>query len=356
MSKEIKIALAAIVAAIIIYVGIIFLKGVSFSKSQNRFFVEMQDVNGLADAAPVMANGVKIGLVNSVHFNSDKQNVLIQVELDEGVKIPKYTKATLTKEMLGAAKLKFILGDPRKGFMQLNDTIYGIPNNDILSAAGDMVPEFQAIVGKVDTLLAGVNLLLANPAIQNSLYNVQAITQNVENTSRGLPIIVGNVNGVVRNLSDVSGNFGQISNGLNETVGKLDGVVSDAGIMMNNLKKASHSVDHMTNDMSEQVPQLLSSANQIGYNLAETTHKINQADFDILLNNLNSTLQNLNELTLTLDTIMHSQESTIGKMMYDPDVYNRLDSTLNNASMLLEDLRNHPKRYVHFSVFGKKDK
>ena len=123
ISKEVKIAVATIIAAVIIYVNfngvgyakkliviIIFLKGVSFSKSQNRFFVEMQDVNGLAEAAPVLANGVKIGIVNSVMFNSDKQNVLIQVELNEGVKIPQGTKAALTKEMLGAAKLKFILG------------------------------------------------------------------------------------------------------------------------------------------------------------------------------------------------------------------------------------------------------
>ena len=59
---------------------------------------------------------------------------------------------------------------------------------------------------------------------------------------------------------------------------------------------------------------------------------------------------------MTLDSMLANQESTFGKIMYDPDVYNKLDSTLDNASKLLEDLRNHPKRYVHFSLFGKKDK
>ncbi len=356
ISKEVKIALAAIVAAVIIYVGIIFLKGVSFTKSQNQFFVEMQDVNGLAEAAPVLANGVKIGIVNAVIFNSDKQNVLIRVELNEGVKIPKGTKAALTKEMLGAAKLKFVLGNASDGFLSVNDTIKGVASNDILSAAGELMPDVQAILTKVDTLLYNVNLLVANPAINNSLYNVQAITQNVENTSRGLPAVMGNVNGVVRNLNEVSGNFGIMSTDLNKTVGQLDEMMNEAKIMVTNLKNASQSVDFMTSDMSRQMPQILNSANQIGSNLAQTTQKINQADMEALINNLNETVQNLNVLTQTIDTILANQESTLGKMMYDPDVYNKLDSALENASKFFDDLRNHPKRYVHFSVFGRKEK
>ncbi len=356
ISKEIKIAIATIVAAVIIYVGIIFLKGISFSKSQNRFFVEMEDVNGLAEAAPVLANGVKIGIVNSVLFNSDKQNVLIQVELNEGIKIPKGTKAALTKEMLGAAKLKFVLGNANNGFLNVNDTIEGIGSNDILSAAGDLMPDVQSILTKVDTLLYNVNLLVANPAINNSLYNVQAITQNVENTTKGLPTVMGNVNGVVRNLNEVSGNFGIMSTDLNRTVGQLDEMMNDAKAMVNNLRNASQSVNFVTDDMSKQMPLLLNSANIIGSNLAQTTQKINNADMETLINNLNGTVENLNFLTQTLDTILLNQESTLGKMMYNPDVYNKLDSTLENASKLLEDLRNHPKRYVHFSLFGKKEK
>ena len=74
-SKEIKIAVTAIIAIVVIYLGVIFLKGIKFSKSSNIFYVEMNDVNGLAASAPVLANGVQIGLVNSVRFVSDKQNV-----------------------------------------------------------------------------------------------------------------------------------------------------------------------------------------------------------------------------------------------------------------------------------------
>lgn len=356
ISKEIKIALATIIAAVIIYLGIIFLKGVSFSKSQNIFFVEMDDVNGLAEAAPVLANGVKIGIVNSVDFNSEKQNVIVGIELNEGVKIPNGSKATLSKEMLGAAKLRIILGEQSNGFMQINDTIRGSSNSDILSAAGELMPQVNTILQKVDSLLDNVNQLVANPALNNSLYNVQAITQNVENTSRGLPVVLGNVNGVVRGLSNVSDNFGRMSDGLNTTVDKVDQMVNDARAMVNNLKNASASVDNITGDMSRQMPQILNSANQIGMNLEETTNKFKQADVDVLIANLNTTIQNLNMLTENLDTILANQQSSLGKVLYDPELYNQLDSTLANASRLLEDLRNHPKRYVHFSLFGRKNK
>ena len=356
VSKEVKIAVAAIVAAILIYVGIIFLKGVSFSKSQNTYFVEMDDVNELAEAAPVLANGVKIGIVNTVRFNSDKQNVLIGIELNEGVKIPKGSKATLTKEMLGAAKLKIVLGKESQGFLQVNDTIFGMASSDILSAAGELMPDVENILGKVDTLLYNVNLLVSNPAINNSLYNVQAITQNIENTSRGLPVVLSNVNGVVGNINDVSRNFGIVSEGLNSDMTQLNIMIDEAKAMVSHLRNASKSVEGVTGEMSKSVPQILSSANQVGYNLVDATHKFTQVDVETLTNNLNETVQNLNSITMTLDSMLANQESTFGKIMYDPDVYNKLDSTLDNASKLLEDLRNHPKRYVHFSLFGKKDK
>lgn len=356
ISKEIKIALSAIIAAIIIYVGIIFLKGVSFSKSSNRYYVEMNDVNGLAEAAPVLANGVQIGIVNSVRFVTEKQNVLLEIELNEGVRIPNGSKATLAKEMLGAAKLKIILGSKSSGYMAINDTIFGTTGGDLLSAAGDMVPDIEAILSKMDTLLYNVNLIASNPAINNSLYNVQALTQNLEHTSRTLPHLMNNVNGVVGNLGTVSTDVSQLSSDLSSSLGKSGDLMSDARNVMGNLRNATNSVNNICTDMSEKMPRLMNSATTIGENLAQTTSTLNQADLGSLISNLNETIQNLNHITSTLDTMLANDQSTVGKMMNDPSVYYKIDSMLTNASLLLEDLRNHPKRYVHFSLFGKKDK
>ena len=346
LSKEAKIALSAIVAVIIIYIGIIFLKGINFTKSSNVYFVEMDDVNGLAESAPVLANGVQVGIVSNVKFVSEKQNVLVSVELNKGVKIPNGSVAMLTKEMLGAAKLKIVLGNLKDGFMAVNDTIKGLPSNDLLSAAGAVVPDVQSVLAKIDTLAYNVNLLLTNPTIVNSLYNVQALTQNVERSSRQLPDVMKNVENLSSNLNVLSSNLAETANGL----------MSDAKSTMSTIQGASHSLSVVGNDVEQKVPLILSSVNQISSNLVQTTDKLNQDNIDEMIKNLTESVKNLNELTAKLAVMMENKDSSFGKLMNDGDVYNKLDSTLENASRLLQDLRENPKRYVHFSLFGKKNK
>ncbi len=346
LSKETKIALSAIIAGIIIYTGIIFLKGINFTKSSNIYYVEMDDVNGLAESAPVLANGVQVGLVNSVKFISDKQNVLVGIELNKGVKIPKGSTAMLTKEMLGAAKLKIVLGNKSYGFLEVNDTIIGVPSNDILSAAGAVVPDVQTVLSRIDTLAYNVNLLMTNPALVNSLYNVQALTQNVERSTKKLPEVFTNVDGLSSNLNILSSNL----------VGDANSLMNDAKSTLSTIQNASQSLNNLSLDIAQKLPLILNSINQITSNLSQTTDKLNQDNLDNIIKDLTSSVENLKQVTEKMTMMMNNQESTFGKIMYDDDVYNKLDSTLENASRLLQDLRENPKRYVHFSVFGKKNK
>ena len=271
------------------------------------------------------------------------------VEFDEGVKIPKGSSASLTKEMLGVAKLKINLGDLKNGFMQVNDTIYGTSSTDILSAAGELAPQLETMMSKIDTLLSAVTVLVTNPSITNSLYNVQSLTQNVQSASKALPEMMSH-------FDMMSDNLYNMSSGLSSASGQVTSVMDDAKDMMANLKSASQSVENLCVDMNGKVPNILNSVNDIGTNLSLTTEKLKEAELDQLISNLNVSVNNLNSLTASLNDIMNNQESTLGKILYDPDVYNKLDSTLENASKLLEDLKSHPKRYVHFSLFGKKDK
>ena len=340
LSKETKIALSAIIAGIIIYTGIIFLKGINFTKSSNIYYVEMDDVNGLAESAPVLANGVQVGLVNSVKFISDKQNVLVGIELNKGVKIPKGSTAMLTKEMLGAAKLKIVLGNKSYGFLEVNDTIIGVPSNDILSAAGAVVPDVQTVLSRIDTLAYNVNLLMTNPALVNSLYNVQALTQNVERSTKKLPEVFTNVDGLSSNLNILSSNL----------VGDANSLMNDAKSTLSTIQNASQSLNNLSLDIAQKLPLILNSINQITSNLSQTTDKLNQDNLDNIIKDLTSSVENLKQVTEKMTMMMNNQESTFGKIMYDDDVYNKLDSTLENASRLLQDLRENPKRYVHFSV------
>lgn len=349
IAREIKIAITAILSIIIIYLGAIFLKGISLKHSNNTFLVEMEDVNGLAEAAPVLANGVQVGTVKNLKFISDKQNVLLTIELKEGIMIPQGTMATLTKEMLGAPKVKLVLGNNKDGMMNKNDTIRGMKSSDLMSMAGDMMPQIDQIVGKIDSITYAINLLMQSPAIANSLYNVQAITSNVATSTRELPKMVNDFSNVASNLNIMADNMKGMSNEANF-------VIDDAKSIMGNMKNAAMSVDNLCNDMQKKMPLIMDNANHIAQNLSYTTDKINQMDIEQLVQNLNNTVANLAVTTAQINEILANDNSTAAMMLKNPDVYNHLDSTLLNASRLLEDFRNHPKRYVHFSVFGKKDK
>ena len=292
-SKEIKIALVTIVAILIVYFGIMFLKNIKLSSTSNVYYVEMSDVNGLSPQAEVLANGMNIGTVKSLSYDAQRQVVVVAVDLAEGYQVPVGTTATLSKDMLGSPKMRIMLGDNPQQVLQAGDTISGYPMADLMTSAGDLVPAFKAMLPKLDSILTALNTLANDPAIAASLHNMEYVTGNLRTTT-------DNLNHLLRN----------------------------------------------------DVPQLMARVNRVGGNLEETTSRLNQVDFVGMSNRANQTIDELNVFTNRLN----NENSTLGRLMNDASVYNHMDSVMVNASLLLEDLRNHPKRYVHFSVFGKKDK
>ena len=149
---------------------------------------------------------------------------------------------------------------------------------------------------KLDSILTSLNTLLADPSIAQSLHNIQTITANLNTTTNSLNTMMATVNG------------------------KLPGLMQKADGTMGNAQKFTA-------------------------NLAEL-------DIQNTLNKVDETMANVKSITDRLN----SNEGTLGLLMNDQSLYHNLNSTVNNADSLMLDLRQHPKRYVHFSVFGKKDK
>ena len=299
-SKEVRLGISALLSIVIIYFGIMFLKGLSFNRSTNHYFVEMTDVSGLAPQADIMVNGLKVGLVKTLEFDQERQSVIIGIELKEGFRVPVGSTATLTKDMLGAPKMKITLGtDPTRVLAQ-NDTIKGYPMSDLMASAGDIVPQIELLIPKFDSLLTSVNVLLAAPSVRNSLDNIEMLTAQLNVTARQLDALVG-----------------------------------------------------------QQAPKLLTNANgvmgnmnNVMANLAQTTDALNQANLPDMVQKADAAMANLQFFTNQLN----DSTSSLGRLMNDDSFYSHLDSAANNASMLLYDLRENPKRYVHFSIFGRKDK
>lgn len=299
-SKEIKIAIAAILAVVIVYLGIIFMKGLKLFGTDNIYYVEMKDVGGLSKAGEVIANGMNVGSVGDITYDSKRQMLTVAIALNEGFTLPRNSYATTTKDMLGAPKMKIILGSDSAHLLSVGDTIQGECGADLMSSINDVVPQLKVLLPKLDSILTAVNVLANDPNLPSSLKNLEYVSGNLKTTT-----------------------------------------------------------DDVNRLLGHDVPRLMEHATSITGNLETTTSQLKQVDVAQLAQDAAGTLQGVDEVVAQLQQLasqMNNPNSSVGKLMNDAGIYDHLDSTLTNASRLLEDLRANPTRYVHFSVFGKKGK
>ena len=296
-SKEIQIALVAVVGIIVLYFGLQFLKGMTLFSTDNRYFVKFQDVSGLSVASPIFANGYRVGVVETIEFNyGNTSEIVASIGVDKNMQVPKGSRAEIATDLMGNVKVQLVLGNVADGVVAPGDTITGGQQVGAMGKAADMIPTIQQMLPKLDSILASVNTLLADPAIASSLHNVDQITANLSRTSQDL--------------------------------------------------------SQLTAQLNRQMPQMLKNADGVLANTNQITKNLNELDIAATMTSVNSTLKNVEQMTATLN----SKEGTLGLLMRDPGLYYNLNSTMMHADSLMMDLKQHPKRYVHFSVFGKKDK
>lgn len=296
-SKEIKIAITAILAVIIVYFGIILLKGLKLFSTDNIYYVEMKNVGGLNKSDVVVANGMTIGMVKDITYDPARQTLAVAVELNEGFTLPRGSHANITKEMLGSPKLNIMLGTNPSQLLNIGDTIPGEAGQDLMTAAGGMLPQLEQMLPRLDSIVTAINTIANDPALVEALHNLQYISTNLRTTT-----------------------------------------------------------DDVNSLLAHDVPTLVSHASNVMTNLDNTTARISQIDINALADDATATLAAANQTIEQINGIaaqVNNPNSTVGRLMNDPSVYDHLDSTMTNASRLLEDLRLNPKRYVHFSLFGR---
>ena len=172
-TKEVQIALVAIVGLVVLFFGLQFLKGVNLTSSDTRYYAQFDDMSGLSANCPVYADGYKVGIVKDIIFNygGSQPNVAV-LDLDAKMRLPKGTSAEIEADMLGNIKLNLLLANNPRERMEAGDTIKGDMSEGLMSRVGAMLPTVEKMLPKLDSILASVNALLADPAIANSLHNV----------------------------------------------------------------------------------------------------------------------------------------------------------------------------------------
>lgn len=297
LTKEIKIALVAIVGILIMYFGINFLKGMNLFSTNNAYYMTFDDIQGLGASTPIYADGYKVGIVDGLEYDY-KENGPIKVKVDiiKDLRIPQGSKAEIVKDLMGNLQVNLLLANNPRERVEPGGIIPGAVNGGMMDKAANLVPVVEKMLPKLDSILTSVNALLADPALAASLHNVETITSNLTVSTRELNTLMAGLN--------------------------------------------------------KQVPGMIGKANGVLDNTNRLTANLASLDVHGTLNKVNQTLESAHQFTEKLN----SNQGSLGLLMNDTKLYDNLTSTMSHADSLVIDLKAHPKRYVHFSVFGRKDK
>jgi len=297
LTKEIKIALVAIVGILIMYFGINFLKGMNLFSTNNAYYMTFDDIQGLGASTPIYADGYKVGTVDGLEYDY-KENGPIKVKVDiiKDLRIPQGSKAEIVKDLMGNLQVNLLLANNPRERVEPGGIIPGAVNGGMMDKAANLVPVVEKMLPKLDSILTSVNALLADPALAASLHNVETITSNLTVSTRELNTLMAGLN--------------------------------------------------------KQVPGMIGKANGVLDNTNRLTANLASLDVQGTLNKVNQTLESAHQFTEKLN----SNQGSLGLLMNDTKLYDNLTSTMGHADSLVIDLKAHPKRYVHFSVFGRKDK
>lgn len=293
--NEVKIGAIALVAFVLGYLGLNFLKGINIFEPENRYHVRLRDLSGTAVATPVMISGYKVGSVQQVSFGYDPQRGYgadLVIGLDPGVQIPSGSRIRVKTNVLSGAELIITAPTKHEGsYLKSGEQIPVAEGEDIMETLTNKVlPSVMDILPELTATLQRLNAIANSPAIDSMLHN----------------------------LNHSSAEMTRAMSKLNETMRPM--------------------------------PEVMGNINTLSKSLVVVGQKAEHLPLDSLVANLNATTENLRHMSAQLK----SQEGTAGKLLNDPSLYNRLDSLAISAEALMKDLKENPKRYVHFSIFGRK--
>lgn len=297
LTKEIKIALVAIVGILIMYFGINFLKGMNLFSTNNAYYMTFDDIQGLGASTPIYADGYKVGTVDGLEYDYKENGpIKVKVDINKDLRIPQGSKAEIVKDLMGNLQVNLLLANNPRERVEPGGVIPGAVNGGMMDKAANLIPVVEKMLPKLDSILTSVNALLADPALAASLHNVETITSNLTVSTREL--------------------------------------------------------NTLTAGLNKQVPGMIGKANGVLDNTNRLTANLASLDVQGTLNKVNQTLESAHQFTEKLN----SNQGSLGLLMNDTKLYDNLTSTMGHADSLVIDLKAHPKRYVHFSVFGRKDK
>ena len=306
--KRIKVAIICIVAIAIFYIGANFLKGINIFNSTTYYYCVMDNVNGIQQSSSVQLAGYKIGIVQSTELISTQPpRICAKIMLTEKIDIPDDSELKITSSgLLSSTVLSLIMGSSSSNFHD-GDTIKCSKEPDLLSGIEDMKGQVASILSSVDTIGLELKDILhkdgGGESLRTTLTNIQMTTEHL--------------NYIVAHNEEKIGNL--VSN-----------------------------IEHFSKTLNEATPQL----KNILQNFDQISDTLAKAEIASVITHADKTIQEVEEIVEKVNR----GEGTIGNIINEDGIAKKIDKTIESLNLLIEDLKANPKRYVHFSLFGQKDK
>ncbi|MES2680742.1 MAG: MlaD family protein [Bacteroidota bacterium] len=319
LSKEFKIGIVVVCSIAAFVWGINFLKGSNLFSHKYYLYALYPRIENLIPASPLMINGYKVGQVNKITLVKADTSMMVLVKfiLTEDVEIPKGSVARAVSSDLLGSKAVEIIFSKNKEFVKTGDTLVAESETGFKESFSKQFAPLQAkaenLISNIDTVMAVVNLVLNKKTrdnIDKSFESVRKAIITLEQTAYKLDDLVGSEKA---KISGILTNLNLITNSLKANGQKIDNIIANVSVISDSLAKA---------------------------NLKDA---VNNAD------------KSLRELDILLARI-NAGQGTLGKLAKNDSLYNNLNKSAEDLDKLLADLRLNPGRYVHISVFGKKEK
>lgn len=298
ISREVRIGIASVVIMFVAYWGITFLKGSNILSSVSIYKTSYVDVDGLAMSSPVMINGMKVGTVIRVEMSDVKGVVYVDFTVKGKYKIPTNSTAVLGgQSLLGGKEIELIIGDSKE-MLANGAQITSRIDNGMMDAATDIAERVSSVVDSLAVSLAKINQLLSSDMISNTQGTISNLNSSTATLSGMLAVEKVKIGKITSNLSSITG---------------------DVNEMMPDVKGAIANINHLSDSLNQSLPSLIAQIEE-------------------------------------MVTQINSETGSMGKLLNDTALYDNATITMEEAAALLKDLKENPKRYVQFSLFGKKEK
>ncbi len=296
ITREVKVGIMSVLAVFVLYFGLNFLKGVDIFSPISYYYAVYDNIGGLVPSSPVYVKGLKVGQVEEIKYDFSKEkSFTVKISISKDILVPEYTLIELYDDGLMGGKAMQLVYDPYANSTKMMTPGDTIPSKAALGLmgqlAGDLMPKIESIATQTDSLIHSVRKIVDSPELNNSL----------------------------KSIEKASGELAKSSVGLKKLIDK-------------------------------DVPLLIGDVNDITGDLKVITTNLSKVDYASTIEQVDLTVRDLKTITSQIT----ESKGSLGLLVNDKGFYVNLSNTMSSTNDLLIDLRNNPKKYVHFSLFGAK--